>query len=83
MDMNSEIIFEVLEKRWYHPDITHYDSFGVQAFILTSGIRAEEETVWDVSSDRGRLEAFAAWCMRGKIHPKHLRSMVEDEFDLE
>ena len=83
MDMNSEIIFEILENRWCHPDIAPYDSFGIWAFILTSEGRAEEETVWDVSSDRSRLEAFTARCMRGKIHPKHLRSMVEDEFDLE
>ncbi len=83
MDMNSEIIFEIFENRCYHPDIAHYDSFGVRAFILTSEGPVEEEAVWDVSSDRSRLEALTERWMRGKIHPKHLRAMVEDEFDLE
>ena len=83
MDMNSEIVFEVFDKRWYHPDITQYDSLGIRAFIRTPEGRMEEETVCDISSDRSKLEAFSAWCMQGKIHPKHLRALVEDEFDLE
>ena len=83
MSVNSEIVFEVFESRWYHPDIAQYNSFGVRAFIRTSEGRAEEEIVCDISSDRSRLEAFSERCMRGEIHPKHLRAVVEDEFDLE
>lgn len=83
MLMNKKVVFEVIEHTHCHPDIADYRAFGVRAFLPSDDGPKEKETIWDISSERTKVEDFAAWCMRGEVHPRHLRAMVEDVFDLE
>lgn len=81
--IETETVFEVIEHYLQHPDLNGNRTFGIKAYILTPDGPTEVETVDDISSDRSRVAAFAEWCMRGGIHPIHLRGLAEDEFDLE
>ena len=77
---HMQIKVEVFEIPMHHPDVGRYHSYGIRAHVIGSDDPNDWETVYYLSSDRRRVEEFADWFGQGQIHPRHLQSMLEDEF---